>query len=104
MGLVANKKASHIVLLDLQGVSTIADYFLICTGESGRQLEAIAREVLEKAEAEGVPPRRTEGTAESGWILIDFSSVVLHLFDPVRRDFYHLERLWSHARTLAVMP
>jgi ribosome-associated protein len=101
---VAGKKASRIVLLDLRGISLIADYFLICSGESERQLEAIADEVLERTEQENAPPRRVEGTAESGWILMDFGSVVLHIFNLAQRDRYQLERLWSAARTVAVMP
>lgn len=104
MELAAGKKASRIVLLDLRKISIIADYFLICSGESERQLQAIADEVWEKMEARGVPPRRMEGTADSGWILMDFGAVVLHVFDPPRRDFYRLEEVWSQARTLAVIP
>jgi ribosome-associated protein len=104
MDLVAEKKASRIVLLDLQEVSLIADFFLICSGESSRQLKAITDEVLEKVSVHGLAPRRIEGTAESGWILLDFSTVVLHIFDLEQREFYQLERLWNHARTLAVMP
>ncbi len=101
---VAGKKASRIVLLDLRGISLIADYFLICSGDSERQLQAIADEVLDKTEQEQAPPRRIEGTAESGWILMDFGSVVLHIFSLAQRDHYQLERLWSAARTVAVMP
>ncbi len=104
MDLVAEKKASHIVLLDLRTVSIIADYFLVCSGESERQLRAISDDVLEKMDAQDISPRRVEGTPESGWILMDFSSVVLHIFDLERRDYFQLERLWEKARTLAVMP
>ncbi len=104
MELAAGKKASRIVLLDLRKISIIADYFLICSGESERQLQAIADEVWEKMEARGILPRRVEGTAESGWILIDFGAVVFHVFDPPRRDFYRLEEVWSQARPLAIIP
>ena len=104
MDLVAEKKARHVTLLDLRGVSIIADYFLLCSGESERQLRAIADEVQEKLKAEGVVPRRVEGTADSGWILMDLGSVILHIFDQSQRDFYRLEDVWQHARTLAVMP
>jgi ribosome-associated protein len=104
MDLVAGKKASHVTLLDLRGVSIIADYFLVCSGESERQLKAIADEVKDKLDDQGVSPRRTEGTPESGWVLMDFGSVVLHIFDQSQRDFYQLEEIWQHARTLAVMP
>jgi ribosome-associated protein len=104
MELVAAKKASHITLLDLRGVSIIADYFLICSGESERQLKAIADEVEGKLGSQGVSPRRVEGTAESGWILLDFGAVILHVFDVTRRNYYQLEEVWKQARTLAVMP
>jgi ribosome-associated protein len=104
MELAAAKMASRIVLLDLQGVSLIADYFLICSGESERQLDAISTAVQEGMEAEGVRAGRVEGTPASGWILIDYGAVLLHVFDLERRDFYQLERLWSRARTVAVMP
>jgi len=104
MDLAAGKKATHVTLLDLRGVSIIADYFLICGGESGRQLKAIAEEVRDKLDAQGVSPRRVEGTPDSGWILMDFGSVILHIFDQTQRDYYQLEEVWKHARTLAVMP
>ena len=104
MDLVAGKKASYVTLLDLRGVSIIADYFLICSAESARQMQAIADEVREKLNAQGVAPRRVEGTAESGWILMDWGSVILHIFDQSRRGFYRLEEVWQQARTLAVMP
>jgi len=67
-------------------------------------LQAISDEVRERTEAEGVSPRRVEGAPGSGWILMDFGSVILHVFDLVQRDRYQLERLWSAARTVAVMP
>jgi ribosome-associated protein len=104
MDLVGGKKATHVTLLDLRGVSIIADYFLICGGESARQLKAIAGEVQEKLGAQQVSPRRVEGTPDSGWILMDFGSVILHIFDQTQRDYYQLEEVWKHARTLAVMP
>ncbi len=104
MDLVAAKKASHITLLDLRGVSIIADYFLLCSGESERQLQAIAEEVHQKLHAQGVSARRVEGTPESGWILMDFGAVILHILSQTQRDFYQLEEVWKHARTLAVMP
>lgn len=104
MDLAAGKKATHVTLLDLRGVSIIADYFLICGGESARQLKAIAEEVRDKLDAQGVSPRRVEGTPDSGWILMDFGSVILHIFDQSQRDYYQLEEVWKHARTLAVMP
>lgn len=104
MELVAEKKASHITLLDLRDVSIVADYFVICSGESERQLQAMAEDVREKLHPRGVFPRRVEGTPASGWILLDFGSVILHIFDHRQRSYYQLEEVWKQARTLAVMP
>lgn len=104
MELLAEKKTTRIVLLDLQGISLIAEFFLIGTAESTRQLQAILREIDETMGGHGVSPLRVEGTAESGWIVVDFGSVILHLFDSGQRDYYQLERLWHRARTVAVMP
>ncbi|MBN1483296.1 MAG: ribosome silencing factor [Chloroflexia bacterium] len=104
MELVAEKKASRIVLLDLSGVSLIADYFVICTVESARQLQAIVEIVSEHKQELGRSLVRTEGTPDSGWILMDFSSVILHAFNQEQRAYYQLEDLWSHARVLTVIP
>jgi ribosome-associated protein len=104
MEMIAEKKASRIVLLDMQGISLIADYFVICSGESSRQLDAIADAALQKDRVLAKSPLRVEGTSESGWILVDFGSVILHIFDLERREFYQLEELWSHARVLTVIP
>ena len=104
MELLAEKKASRIMLLDLQGVSLISDYFIICTGESDRQLDAIAHAVTDKGGDFRATSLQVEGTADTGWILIDLGDVILHLFSPEQRDYYQLEQLWSHARVLTVMP
>jgi ribosome-associated protein len=96
----SDKKATDIVLLDLQGVSVIADYFVICTGANPRQIRAIASAIDEKLSENGVPAFHREGAADSGWILLDFSDVIVHIFSPKERDYYRLERLWSNAKTV----
>jgi ribosome-associated protein len=95
-----DKKAADIVLLDLAGLTTIADYFVICSGGSERQLAAIADGILEVLRAEKVRPIGREGEPASHWVLVDFGSVIVHVFTPPERDFYQLEKHWSEARTI----
>jgi ribosome-associated protein len=95
-----DKKAADIVLLDLAGLTTIADYFVICSGGSERQLAAIADGILEALRAEKVRPIGREGQPASHWVLVDFGSVVVHIFTQPERDFYQLEKHWSEARTI----
>ncbi len=78
----------------------MADCFVICSGENERQLRAINRDVLEQLEEEGTRPRRIEGTPASGWILLDYGDVVVHIFDVDQRDFYRIEEVWRDAPTL----
>jgi ribosome-associated protein len=95
-----DKKAADIVLLDLAGLTTIADYFVICSGGSERQLAAIADGILEALRAEKLRPIGREGQPASHWVLVDFGSVIVHIFTPPERDFYQLEKHWSEARTI----
>jgi ribosome-associated protein len=98
--LAEDKKAADIVLLDLAGLTTVADYFVICSGGSERQLDAIAAGIREGMEAEALRPIGREGTAISHWILLDYGSVIVHLFTPPERDYYQLERHWGQAKTV----
>lgn len=85
-------------MLDLQEVSLIADYFVICSGTSERQIKAISDDIVDTvAREEKLKPRRREGVANSGWILLDYIDVVVHIFSPEMRDFYRLEKMWSTA-------
>ena len=93
--LAEDKKAADIVLLDLGGLTTMADYFVICSGGSERQLEAIASGVIASLRDEKVKPIGREGTSASHWILIDFGSVIVHVFTPPERDYYGLEKHWA---------
>ena len=97
---VAEAKAEDIVLLDVRRATYLADYFVICTTTSERQLAAIVDRVREQAKALGIQPAHVEGTPDSGWLLMDFGDVILHLFSPALREFYHLERVWSDAQTV----
>ena len=98
--LVEDKKAAEIVLLDLTGLTTVSDYFVICSGGSERQLDAIADAVLEGLRGEKVRPIGREGVAASHWILLDFGSVIVHIFTPPERDYYGLEKHWAEAKTI----
>jgi ribosome-associated protein len=97
----ADRQASDILLLDLRAISPIADYFVICSGNSERQLEALEREIVgQLRDQEHVRPRQREGSAASGWVLLDYGDVVVHIFSVAEREFYHLEDLWSAAPTV----
>lgn len=92
-----DKRAEDIVALNLKGISLIADYFIICHGNSEKQVQAIAREVKEKAEENHFDVKRIEGFDEAKWILIDLGDVVIHIFHRDERNYYNLERLWGDA-------
>lgn len=98
--LAEDKKAADIVLLDLGGLTTMADAFVICSGGSERQLGAIADGIVENLRDEGVKPLGREGTSQSHWILLDYGGVIVHIFTPPERDYYQLERHWEAARTV----
>ncbi|MEH6946715.1 ribosome silencing factor [Peribacillus asahii] len=92
-----DKRAEDIVALNVQGISLIADYFLICHGNSEKQVQAVAREMKEKAEEAGVDVKRLEGFDEAKWVLVDMGDVVAHIFHRDERLYYNLERLWGDA-------
>ncbi|WP_409270730.1 ribosome silencing factor [Neobacillus sp. SCS-31] len=92
-----DKRAEDILALNMKGISLIADYFIICHGNSDKQVQAIAREIKEKAEENGFSVRRMEGFDEAKWILIDLGDVVTHVFHRDERTYYNLERLWGDA-------
>jgi ribosome-associated protein len=98
--LAEDKKAADIVLLDLTGLTTLADAFVICSGGSERQLAAIADGIVEGLRDEKTRPYGREGAPTSHWVLLDFGSVVVHIFTPPERDYYSLEKHWSEARTV----
>ena len=95
---ISERLGSDIVVLDMDGVSLLADYFVLCNAESTPQFKAILDEITEQARAAGARPLHTEGQPASGWVLLDFGSVVVHIFAPELREYYDLEDLWSSAR------
>ena len=93
----SDKQAIDIVLLDAQRVCSFADYFLICSGETKRQSKTIYEEVEHVLKKEGILPHHREGTLDSGWLLLDFGDVIVHIFAPAEREYYQLDKLWSEA-------
>ncbi|MEM0896276.1 MAG: ribosome silencing factor [Verrucomicrobiota bacterium] len=97
-----DKQADDIRILDLRGISSITDYFVICTGTSMPHLKAIRREIDEKiGEHHGLEPYSKEGTPESHWVVIDYGDVIAHVFHSEQRAQFALEDLWSDARIVA---
>ncbi len=94
------KKAEDIVLLDVRGQCMFADYFIISTGTSNRMLSSLAEGVREAERASRHSGGRIEGRAEGGWVLVDFGSVIVHLFAPERREYYALEELWRESKVV----
>ncbi|MGD2058293.1 MAG: ribosome silencing factor [Anaerolineales bacterium] len=98
------KKGEDILLLDLIGVCSFADYFVFCSGTSERMLRALADEVQRATKKRyGMKARNVEGEPEAGWILMDYGDVILHLFAPETRDYYQLEDLWRDGNVLLRM-
>ena len=95
--LASDKKGVDIVMLRTAEVTTMADYFVICSGRSDRQVQALAGAIVDTLREEGVRPIGVEGQTSSRWILIDYGSVIVHVFAPEEREYYGLERLWSNA-------
>ena len=96
-----DKKAEDIVVLDLTELSDVCDYFMIATGANNRQVDTIVDEIEEKvASACGEHPFSIEGRDQRTWILMDYGSVVVHVFTPEARDYYRLEKLWADAPRL----
>lgn len=99
---VGNKKGIDVVVLDITSVATFSDYFLICSGDSTRQIQAIADEVQQQLAAGGLRPAHVEGYNNAEWILMDYLDLVIHIFSRKARAYYDLERLWRDAKILDV--
>jgi len=97
---LADTPAADTIVLDISARSSFADFFVICSGENERQLRAIANSVRERLSSEHRLPRRQEGEPSSGWIVLDYGDVIVHIFDADQRAFYRLEELWSDAITV----
>ena len=93
----SEKQAEDIVLLDLRGLASFADYFVIMSAGSDRQLGALREEITDHLEDAGAALHHSEGTPQSGWLLLDFSDIIIHLFSAEAREFYRLDQLWDEA-------
>jgi ribosome-associated protein len=101
LDIIEDKKGSDIVVLDIREVSLLADYFIISTVETSRQLGAIVDSVIPEMKRRGLPSLGgVEGSSDSGWVLIDFGDIVVHLFGPQYRHLYALEKLWNDAKVV----
>ncbi len=87
-------------MLDIRPVSPIADFFVIATADSERQAKAIVEEIEKKMKARQILPMGVDGEPNTGWVLLDYGNVLVHIFDPGTRDYYQLEELWSNAPTV----
>jgi ribosome-associated protein len=92
-----DRKACDLIVLDVQEHTSIADYFIVCSGRSDRHVQSIAQGIEENAAEEGLRPYAVEGTQRGHWALIDFSDVIVHIFYEPVREFYDLDGLWGHA-------
>lgn len=92
-----SKKALDMLLLDLRGIASFTDSFLICSGTSTPQNQAISNEIEAQLKKEGRSPAHIEGYQQAEWILMDFSDFIVHIFSPKTRSYYNLERLWREA-------
>ena len=95
--LAQERKAHDIVVLDLRGISSATDHFVVASGRSDTQVKAIADNVIEEMKKEGHRPAHVEGLQGGRWVLVDFIDAVVHVFHPQSRDFYQLENLWGDA-------
>jgi ribosome-associated protein len=95
--IIEGKKATNILTLDMRELTSLADYYVLCDGSSIRQINAIVDELVKELKRSGSWQANVEGTPEFGWMLIDFGSVVVHVFSPEQRAYYQLEELWQEA-------
>ncbi|HKO32669.1 MAG TPA: ribosome silencing factor [Candidatus Limnocylindria bacterium] len=101
VNVASDKKASDIVLLRTAEITTMADYFVIASGRSETQVQALSKAIVDELRDEGIRPIGVEGRSSARWVLLDYGSVIVHLFAPEEREYYGLERLWSEATQVA---
>ena len=97
MEVASEKQANDIVMLDMRQVCSFADYFVICSGDTKRHIEAIWQGIIDEMKRNGIISHHSEGTSDSGWMLVDFGPVIINIFGPTERDYYQLDRLWNKA-------
>lgn len=99
-GLLEEKKAKDVVILDVRKITSISDFFIICTGNSKIHLQAISEFVKEKMKKKKFKLYGEEGEKESGWILLDYGNIIIHIFQEEERKYYQLEKLWGDAKII----
>lgn len=97
-----DKKGEDIKIIDITGVSVLADYFIIATGNSDSQVNALVNNVEEELHKAGYPLKQREGRASGSWVLLDFGDIIVHVFDRENRLFYDLERIWKDGRDVSI--
>ncbi|OLB01335.1 MAG: ribosome silencing factor [Candidatus Rokubacteria bacterium 13_1_20CM_2_69_58] len=97
-----DKRATDLIVLDVQGLSSVTDYFLVCNGKSTTHMETITDAIRDELKREGVRPLHAEGVPASGWILLDYGDVLVHVFLEETRAYYALERLWGDAPAVSL--
>ena len=102
--LALDRKAEEVMALDLRGISSATDFFVLATGNSDIQVRAIAEHIMEELVKSGVRPLHVEGLDRARWVLMDFVDFVVHVFHPLAREFYQLELLWGDAPTRVFVP
>ena len=95
-----NRHASNIILMDVSQICSFTDFFVICSGESERQIKAISQEIDETLSVLKIQARRHQGNPDSGWIIHDLGDIVVHLFLPEQREYYNLEEIWGGGNTV----
>ncbi len=102
VNILYSKKAHNIKMLHVTDQTVLTDYFVICTGNSNTQIKALADELDHKTSIAGLPPRSIEGFSEASWIILDYASVIVHIFNRESREFYNLEKLWSDSEVIDI--
>ena len=97
VSVASEKQATDIVMLDMRGPLSFTDYFVILSAESRRQMQGLLEDIDEALNEAGVALHHREGTTDGGWVLLDYGDLVVHVFGPEEREYYHLERLWAQA-------
>jgi ribosome-associated protein len=98
--IASDKQASDIILLDIQSIASFVDYFVLLSADNMRLINSLVEDIALQLKLEGVNIMHKEGTVESGWVLLDYGDVLIHVFSPEERDYYRLEELWKEATPL----
>jgi len=99
-----SKKADNIIILDVAHLTSICDYFVICSGRNVIQVRTMGEDIEEKLSELGVEPRRKEGYGDARWVVLDYASVIVHLFHEQEREYYNIERLWMDGSNAVPLP